>query len=55
MQQCGSPERNNPNIVCDVAYDVPYDVTVTTYDMQSRTYEIAYDEDHMSSYFGRMT
>jgi hypothetical protein len=42
MQNYGSPERNNVNIVCDVAYDI-------TYDVQSRTYDIAYDEQHTIS------
>ncbi len=55
QQEYGSPELSNLNIVCDVAYDVAYDVTVTTYDVQSRTYDIAYDEDHMPSHFGRTT
>ncbi len=51
------PQRNNLNIVCDVAYDVSYDVTVTTYghDVQPRTYDVAYDEDHTPSYFGPTT
>jgi hypothetical protein len=40
----GSPERINLDIVCDAAYDVAYDVTVTAYNVQSRTYNIAYDE-----------
>ncbi len=40
------PQRNNLNITCDVAYDVGYDVTGTTYDVQPRTYDVAYDEDH---------
>ncbi len=51
----GSPERNNLDIVCDAAYDVAYNVTVTAYNVQSRTYNIAYDEDHTPSYFGRTT
>ena len=55
MQQYGSPQRNNLNIVCDVAYDVAYDVIVTTYDVQPRTYDVAYDEDHTPSYFGPTT
>jgi hypothetical protein len=55
MQQYGSPQRNNLNIVCDVAYDVAYYVIVTTYDVQSRTYDVAYDEDHTQSYFGPTT
>jgi hypothetical protein len=45
MQQCGSPQGNNLNIVCDDTYDV----TVTTYDVQTmppRTYDVAYDDDH---------
>ena len=50
MQQYISPQLNNLNTVCDVAYDVAYDVTVTTYDVQPRTYDIAYNEDHMPSY-----
>ncbi len=43
--------RVNVNIVCDVAYDVAYDKTVTTYDVQSRPgdYDIAYDQDHVTS------
>ena len=49
MQECGFPERNNVNIVCDVACDVAYDMTVTTYDVKSRTYDIAYDESHTTS------
>jgi hypothetical protein len=52
------PQRNNLNIVCNVPYDVSYDVTVTTYDVhivQPRTYDVAYDEDHTPSYFGPMT
>jgi hypothetical protein len=35
-QQYGSPERNNVNIVCNVACDVAYDRIVTTYDVKSR-------------------
>ena len=50
MQQYGSPQRNNPNIVCDVAYDVAYDVTVSTYDVKPRTYDVAYDEGEFRTY-----
>ncbi len=49
------PQRNNLNIVCDVAYYISYDVTVTIYDVQPRTYDVAYDEDHMPSCFGPTT
>jgi hypothetical protein len=53
------PQQNNLNIVCDVAYDVTYDVRVTTYDVYPRTYDVAYDvaygEDHTPSYFGPTT
>jgi hypothetical protein len=55
MQQYGSTQQNNPNIVCDVEYDVAYDVTVTTYDVLPRTYDVTYDEDHALSYFGPTT
>ena len=44
MQQYGSLVRKQPNIVYDVACDVAYDIVEITYDMQSRTYDIAYDE-----------
>jgi hypothetical protein len=47
----GSQQRSNLNIVCYVAYDVTFNVTVTTYDVQSRIYDVAYDEDHTPSYF----
>ena len=33
------------NNVFDVAYDVAYDMVNITYDVQSRTYDIAYDEN----------
>jgi hypothetical protein len=56
MQNAAKPiPRNNLNIVCDFAYDVLSDVTVTTYDVQPRTYDVAYDEDHTPSYFGPTT
>ena len=55
MQQYGSPQRNNPNIVCDVAYDVAYNVTVSTYDVKLMTYDVAYDQDHTTSCFGPTT
>ena len=40
------PRAKQSNIVCDVAYDVAYrdDMVNITYDVQSRTYDIAYDE-----------
>ena len=50
MQQYGSPQRNNLNIVCDVAYDVAHDVTVSTYDVKPRTYDVAYDEGEFWTY-----
>ncbi len=39
-----TPRAKLSNIVCDVAYDVAYDITDTIYDVQSRTYDIPYDE-----------
>ena len=45
----GSPERINLDTV------LSHDVIVTAYNVQSRTYNIAYDEDHTPSYFGGTT
>ncbi len=39
------PRVKQSNIVCDVSYDVAYDMVNITYDVQSRTYDIAYDEN----------
>ena len=38
------PQSETIDIVCDVASDVVYDMVNITYDVQSRTYDIAYDE-----------
>ncbi len=39
------PRTKQSNIVCNVANDVAYDMVNITYDVQSRTYDIAYDEN----------
>ena len=39
------PRAKQSNIVCDVASDVVYDMVNIAYDVQSRTYDIAYDEN----------
>jgi hypothetical protein len=39
------PIAKQSNIVCDVDYDVAYDMVNITYDVQSRNYDIAYDEN----------
>ncbi len=39
------PGAKQSNIICDVAYDVAYDMVNITYDVQSRTYDVAYDEN----------
>jgi hypothetical protein len=40
------PRAKQSKIVCDVAYDVEYDMVNIAYDVQSRTYDITYDDNH---------
>jgi hypothetical protein len=47
LDLCAIHGIKNTAIVCDVAYYVAYDVT--TYDVQSRAYDISYDDDHTTS------